>query len=357
MIPDSTVSKPGIDLRAASLRSASLAQAVETFIRLELEGQDRAPDTIRWYRDRLDRLAADLGADRPLADVMEIELEEWLAGQSTRRQLYGGGSSRPQTEGKLSAFTLRGYTRALRRFFRWAAKKKLVEINLAAELRMPKKPKIGRKGVSEDDRKAMIEDAAAPLRLRLPEDTSPATETEIRAFRDLAILLFVSSTGCRLGGLANLTLADLRLSDPNPRLARRVSVIEKGEKGRNVYLNAEAFEALAAWLRVRPQGADSRVFVGRKNGATIWKGLSKGGLYGVFKDHAIAAGVKARPDALWSPHQWRHRCGRYMIEQGLDLSRLSQIMGHSTVQITFEHYSQFDDDRLQTAYDQFIDPY
>jgi len=355
MIPNSTSPQPTTTTaHAAGLRQASLAQAVETFVRLELEAQERSADTIRWYRDRLDLLAADLGPDRPLADILEIELEEWMATQATRRQLYGGESTRPQKTGRLSPFTLRGYGRALRRFFRWAAKKKLIDVDLAAGLALPKKPKIGKKGISEDDRRAMIEAAAAPLRLRQPGDQAPATPEEVRSFRDLAVLLFVSSTGCRLGGLASLRLSDLRLEDPNPRLARRVQVVEKGEKARNVYLTAEALEALAAWVRVRPECPDNAVFIARCNGEDGWHAMSKDGLYRVFESLAKRSGVKGRPGALWSPHQWRHRFGRYMIEQGLDLSRLSQLMGHSTVQITAEHYAQFDDDGLQSAYDQFV---
>jgi site-specific recombinase XerD len=82
--------------------------------------------------------------------------------------------------------------------------------------------------------------------------------------------------------------------------------------------------------------------------------MAEAGIYAVVKKYADAAGVTSRDGALWSPHQWRHRFGRRWLERGGDLSRLAQLMGHSTSQITSEHYGQLEIDVLQDGYDQIL---
>ena len=171
--------------------------------------------------------------------------------------------------------------------------------------------------------------------------------------RDFAVLSFLAVTGCRLGGLAHLMLSDLRLDDLDPRIQRRAYVVEKGKKGRYVFLDQEAVDALRSWLAVRPECADNHVFIGCANGQTDRHALREGGLYEVVKRYAMKAGVKGN-DALWSPHQWRHRFGRRWLERGGDLSRLAQLMGHSTSQITSEHYGQLEIDLLQDGFDNLL---
>jgi site-specific recombinase XerD len=358
-------------------RAIPIAAAIQTFVRLELKAQKRSPETVRWYECRLSRLAAWLGADRPLVDVMEIEMEEYMATLAERITRYGGDSPRPEVIGPLSVHTLRGHARAIRHLCHWLCKKKIALVDLAAELPIPQEPKIARKGIEETHRRMMIEHAARPLsalplsqvlamggvgggsgegftpRVR-PEGQGVGCDRVVRAFRDLAILLVASSTGCRLGGLAHLTLGDLSIESSSPSASRRIFVLEKGSKTRPVYLNDEALESLRAWLHVRPHTEDAHVFIGCANGQIAWSALHERGIYEVFRKHAEESGVKGIPGALWSPHQWRHRFGRYMLQQGLDLARLSQIMGHSTVGITVKHYGQFADEQLHDGYDQFM---
>lgn len=327
----------------------NLEQAIETFIRLELSTNERSAQTIRWYRERLEMMSQFLGKERSPNAILDVDLLDWLASLKERPMRYGGKSSRPSQQGSLSPFTLRGHVRAMRRFWRWLHKKGFIDADPAIELPMPKKPKIAKRGIAENDQQAIL-DAARPPDLAGMDSVTRQVLTKIR---DYAILQFLDATGCRLGGLSHLLLADLRLDDPNPRIARRVLVIEKGEKERYVFLSPAAFQSLRQWLLVRPPCPDSNVFVGCANGKTDWHALHEGGIYEIVKRYAKIAGVK-KPGALWSPHQWRHRFGRRWLERGGDLSRLAQLMGHTTVQITAEHYGQFEIDALQDGYEDVL---
>jgi site-specific recombinase XerD len=328
----------------------TLAHALETFERLELLVKERSPLTIRWYHERLESMCVFLGADRSPNEILDVDLLDWMATLRERGTLYGGSSSRPQTDGRLSPFTLRGYVRAARRFWRWLHKRGFIESNPAQELPMPSKCKIAKRGIADCDQRAMIEAArpSAP-----PSKERMSRRKQLTLVRDYAILMFLSATGCRLGGLAHLTLDDLRLDDPDERIRKRAYVIEKGNKGRYVFLNREAQDALREWLLARPGCPDSQVFIGCANGQTDWHALHEGGLYEIVRKYALRVGVKER-SSLWSPHQWRHRFGRRWIENGGDLSRLSQLMGHSNSQITSEHYGQLEIDVLQDGYDEIM---
>ena len=129
----------------------------------------------------------------------------------------------------------------------------------------------------------------------------------------------------------------------------RVTVREKGEKERTVFLTKAALAALEEWMFNRPECDAENVFIGTSPGQP-WHALKDASIYGVMRKYAKKAKVKGP----WSPHQWRHRFARKLLQEGLDLARLSQIMGHSNSQITVEYYGQFVVDQLQQGYDQFM---
>jgi site-specific recombinase XerD len=329
------------------MRTPTLADAVDTFVRLELELNDRPATTIRWYRMRLDAMSSHIGPEMPPNMVMDVDLLEFMS-ELRRREVRYENAPRPKETGKLSVNTLRGYAKALRRFWAWMERKKFTEDNPASDLPVPGKKKVAKRGISDADQDAMI--AAS----RPTWDGGPLSDDDIRSFRDYAILCFLDSTGCRLGGLAHLTLRDIDLDNPKEKLRKRAYVVEKGDKGRYVFMNERCQTAMKAWLQVRPRCGSSNVFIGYVNGAESWKKLAEAGIYTVVKKYAILSGVASKPGALWSPHQWRHRFGRRWLERGGDLSRLAQLMGHSTVQITSEHYGQLEIDVLQDGYDQIM---
>lgn len=327
----------------------TLNEAVETFFRLELELNERSKMTIRWYRNRLDAMCKYLGPDKSPAKIRPLDLLNWLSTLKRREYRYGDGTPRPKKDGGLSVNTQRGHVRALRRFWSWLYKNNFIRRNPASELPMPHKPKLARRGISDADQDAIIT-AAVPT----CDQYGNLRRSEIQSIRDYAILCFLSATGCRLGGIAHLTLIDLQLEHPDKQIRHRAYVVEKGTKGRYVFMNDQAITAMRTWLLVRPGCDSDHVFIGCKNGKLSWFPLAEEGLYYVVRKYAIKAGVYGKPGVLWSPHQWRHRFGRRWLERGGDLSRLAQLLGHSTSQITSEHYGQLEIDVLQDGYDQIL---
>ena len=204
-------------------------------------------------------------------------------------------------------------------------------VDISADLTMPKLPRQGRKGISEANLTAILEAAKGSL-------------------RDYALLRFLESTGVRRGGIEDLRLSDLDLDNPDERLRRRATVREKGEKERTVIMSREALRALLVWLEARPDVPYDHVFLGHSPGQP-WHDLSVEGISGILSRYPRRLGIVG----ACSPHQWRHRWAHHRLHKGMELSQVSQLLGHEDVAITVRFYGQFTVDQLQEAYDRYSD--
>lgn len=304
----------------------SLLAAVDAFLVAECGGL--SPLTQAWYHKRLYPMAESLGKDRPLASIMETDLIQWYSDLANRQERYVTGNSRPTIQGGLSKDTLHGYVRACRRFFKWIFKKGILAVDVSADLKLPRLPRRGRRGIGDIYAK-MILDAAKD---------NP---------RDYALVRFLETSGARRAGAAGLLLSDLSLN-ADDRIRRRVVIREKFDKERPVILTPGAFEALRAWLKVRPAVHDEHVFLGRQPGRD-WMPLTVGGISAILRRYKTKLGIQGS----CSPHQWRHRWCRVMLQRGMPLALVSQLAGHETVAITAEFYGRFEISKLQESFDRF----
>lgn len=277
-----------------------LSEAVEAFL-LSCDGV-RSPATVKWYCRRLADLARFLGA----CDVSSVTLTDL---RRFRASLSSKG---------LSVWTLHGYCRAVRRFFRWLCDEGLLPVHVASRLELPKLPRRPRLGIPRDDAERI---------LLVARNTSP---------RDYAMVLFLAVTACRVGGLVGLRIADIDFE------RSRAWVCEKGNKTRAVYLEERSLAALRAWLEVRPAVDHPFVFTSSQTGQP----LTTSGVYQALRNLARAAGVSHG----WNPHNWRHGAARGMQAAGMPTSQLSLILGHSDVRVTAEFYGTCSEDELATAH-------
>jgi site-specific recombinase XerD len=275
----------------------SLRAAVEAFL-LSCNGVASKATQV-WYRRRLFDLADYLdGVDISLVTVSD--LRRWRVALLER--------------GTLSVYTLHGYVRAARRFFRWLEDEGILACSPARRLELPRLPKGQVKGIEHEDLKKML--AAA--------STSP---------RDLALTWFFYSTAARLAGVAGLRLRDLHLERGS------AVVTEKGNKTRVVFLVPQAVDALRAWLAVRLESSDDHVFLGLRGP------LKPSGVYQVLERLAKGAGVVSG----WNPHSFRHRRLRDLQAAGVSLGVVSQIAGHADVSVTVDIYGRLPENELQRA--------
>ena len=142
--------------------------------------------------------------------------------------------------------------------------------------------------------------------------------------RDRAIALLLLNTALRIGECAALDVDDIAVS------ARKGMVVVREGKGdayREVPLNAEARDALDAWVAVRrvqlDGSAERALFVSRKG-----KRLSTRALDLVIRALAREAGL------VLSAHTLRHTCLTRLVRGGADVVLVAELAGHRRLETT-----------------------
>lgn len=301
-----------------------LIDALEDFY-LSMDGV-KSKRTVVWYRQKLYSLSIALG-DCSLEEVDLRMLRRWRADLASKDKKYVGHPSKPPVEGELSKLTIHGYIRACRRFFHWCEEEGYLQENITKRLEAPPKPKNVPKGIKENTRDLIIEQAKS----------NP---------RDYAMVLFLADTACRAAGIAGLRMEELDLNCC-------VAVVhEKGrggnKKARLVYFGKKTRRALEDWLDVRPNVNCPYVFINTSCGRTKKRpsGLTVSGIYQIFKRLGRALGIKEG----WNPHNWRHGAARGMLKNGASLIEVSQILGHSSVSVTGDFYGIVGEDELKETH-------
>ncbi len=157
--------------------------------------------------------------------------------------------------------------------------------------------------------------------------------------RDRAILELMYATGMRISEVAELRIDDVDLDE------RVVRCTGKGGKQRLIPLTSSAVEWISKYLNVvRPlldkKGDSEYLWLG-KNGRKI----SRQALWKMFKKYVARAGIKRRV----TPHSMRHTFATHLLNAGMDLRTLQELLGHSSVSTT-QVYTHLDIGRLKEVY-------
>lgn len=160
--------------------------------------------------------------------------------------------------------------------------------------------------------------------------------------RDRALLEVLYATGLRVSELTGLRASDVDLE------VGLLSCIGKGGKERLVPLGQVARRWVERYLaEVRPFLTKRRpaetLFVSQRGGR-----LSRMGVWGIVRRHALAAGV----ERILTPHVLRHSFATHLLERGADLRSLQAMLGHADISTT-QIYTHVTRERLRKVYDEF----
>lgn len=153
--------------------------------------------------------------------------------------------------------------------------------------------------------------------------------------RDLCIITLFLNCGLRISELVGLNLSDIRED--------RLRVLGKGNKERTVYLNPACLAALEDWLAVRSTCAaadPNALFLSRRN-----KRVTTDGVHYMLKKRFAAAGLDS---SKYSAHKLRHTAATLMLQNGVDVRTLQEVLGHEHLNTT-QIYTHVDSDSLRTA--------
>ena len=208
---------------------------------------------------------------------------------------------------------------AIRSFFKYlTVKAKLLDENPVQDLDSPKIPKTLPRYLTLDESR----------RLLLAVDGKNKE-------RDYCILCLFLNCGLRISELVGLNVSDYR--------GETLRVLGKGNKERTVYLNDACRMALDQYLEVRKELAPTRVaalFLSNRRSR-----MSVDAVQVMVKKNLTKAGLDA---SLYSTHKLRHTAATLMLQNGVDVRTLQEVLGHENLNTT-QIYTHIDNAELRTA--------
>ncbi len=236
------------------------------------------------------------------------------------------------TKENACATTVRRKLSALRTFFRFLQREKLLLDNPFASLRGPRKAKTLPKVLSAADVARFLGRPAA--------DFEAGILASYPARRDTAFFEFLYSTGCRISEALAVTWGEIDF------VRGTVIVTGKGSKDRLVILGMPARAALQALhqeiasRRSDLADASSAVFLTDR-----FQKLSARFMERRMKRYLEEAGL---PTDL-TPHKLRHSFATHLLDAGADLRSVQEMLGHASLATT-QIYTHVSVERLKDEY-------
>jgi site-specific recombinase XerD len=283
-----------------------LIQAVQGFLR-SLEGQTNSAETIRAYTTAMSQFATWLAETYPtgirVTEVQPEDVEEYLTFLSRRG---------------LSGVTRAHRLAAIREFFRFLVRRKLLEHSPASDVASPKRETRGRVWLRTDEYTKLLSAAATSGKLR-----------------DYCILQLFLQTGVRVRELCSLDVGDVDLR------GRVLRVTGKGSKTRDIPLEKKALAALKTWLELRGFVPTTEALFPNRFGGR----LSDRSVRELLTTYREAAGITKKA----TPHSLRHTFGSYKAKAGVPMPMLQRMLGHTKLATTqvYTHVDQVDVQKVQ----------
>jgi len=159
----------------------------------------------------------------------------------------------------------------------------------------------------------------------------------LRNLRDIAIVELFYATGMRASELASIKCSSISWETGSIR------TIGKGNRERIVFFDGQTRLILEKYLRARKQMKEPWLFPGKTHGhisrQNIWKIVRR---YGRLA--ALSRNIK--------PHMLRHTFATHLLEEGLDLRVIQELLGHKSISTT-KIYTQVSRGRLKEQYRKF----
>ncbi len=230
-----------------------------------------------------------------------------------------------------SKTTLSRKISAIRTFYRYLYRERVVDTNPINSIHSPKKSKSLPKFLSG----AEIEQILNNIKIDTPA-----------GYRNRAILELLYATGMRISELSNLNFENLNLEE------NEITVFGKGSKERIVLVSNRAKDFLEKYIKfarnmvaehpgeLKTDGT-SPVFV-NKTGFRLQPQSVRLALKDIVR--------KIELPKVVTPHVFRHSFATKLLEKGADLRVVQELLGHASISNT-QIYTHVSTERLKMVYD------
>lgn len=223
----------------------------------------------------------------------------------------------------LSKNSLRLKISAVKSFFSFCHRKDYIDSNPASNVRTPKRDKKLPSFLLKNEIGDLIEkfDKESPV-----------------GARNLALMELIYSSGLRIGEALSLNVSDINFTN------KLIKVTGKGRKERIVPVGDKALFAVGQYFTLRRQLAknsseDALFLTSRGNR------LDSSGAYRAM--NRAMKGITEAPQK--SPHVLRHSFATHLMDNGADITAVSEMLGHSSLSST-QVYTHVSIERLKKAY-------
>lgn len=248
--------------------------------------------------------------------VTLTEVYSYLSYLARDRQLHENARS---PEYGLNAASRARKIATIRSFYKYLTNKtKQLEVNPVADLDTPKVPK------------------TLPRYLTLEESQRLLSTIDgVNKERDYCIICLFLNCGLRISEIVGLDISDVNENS--------LRIMGKGSKERIVYLNEACISAIQAYLPVRSMMAplhEPAMFLSNRR-----KRISVDSVQVLVKKNLKKAGLDADK---FSPHKLRHTAATLMLQNGVDVRTLQEVLGHENLNTT-QIYTHVDNAELRVA--------
>jgi integrase/recombinase XerC len=323
------------------IQTSEFSKLAERFLAMLTHERGASEHTVRAYAREIRNFAVylgeALGVDARIGSVEHTHIRSYLG------VLYERGLTKASAARALAA---------VRSWFRWLAKERLVEQNPALLVSTPKLPKHLPRVPSVEEVNRVLNSLEGSLKQSSGDSgaaDSDAAEPIAWPERERVIFELLYGCGIRNSELVGLNLESVKWGD------EAILVRGKGRKERLVPLGDEAAVALREYL---PARAERLTTAGK--GLLVHQGpllinlrargdcrLTTRSVGRIVKAIALSRGLAADVH----PHTLRHAFGTHMLEEGADLRAIQEMLGHERLSTT-QRYTQLTVGQVQRVYDE-----
>lgn len=230
-----------------------------------------------------------------------------------------------------SKTTLSRKIAAIRTFYRYMYRERLIDVNPANSVHSPKRSKSLPRFLSNVE----IEQILNNIKIDTPA-----------GYRNRVILELLYASGMRVSELSNLNFGNLNLEE------NEITVMGKGSKERIVLVSSRAKDFLQKYIQnVRymipeekcelSENENDAVFI-NKTGYRLQTQSIRTALNDIVRKIELPKKV--------TPHVFRHSFATKLLENGADLRVVQELLGHASISNT-QIYTHVSTERLKAVYD------
>jgi len=287
--------------RCKELITSDLDEKISYYLNVRrLEGISEA--TIYNYQLTLNKFSECF--HKPLSSITTNDIRMWLAVYKSKN---------------IEASTLNGKIFCLSKFFNFCLCEGYIQVNPMSRIKISKVPKRLKHVLSEEELE-MLRNGCSTI-------------------RESALIEIGFSTGCRISEVSDANISDIDFEN------RRMMVIGKGDKQREVYFSTKCKMLLQEYIKTRKsKDNENALFVGIKE---PYKRLKTRAIQVILDKIKANAGLSEADYITF--HGLRRACGSYLINHQAPLEDIRQILGHESPSTTIL-YSQLNKEHIRHTY-------